>query len=115
MESVFVSHCNKYHIQTFNAYFKFIWQSAKVEEGKKSFVVTPTFYEASNIFGNKKQAHYNYLMWLLRCCNSDDSVMLILTHNFKFNIQHHLVVVDDTVGGGRIFCDGSVYVVMCLK
>ena len=41
--------------------------------------------------------------------------MLILAHNFKFNIQHHLVVVDDTVGGGRILCDGSLCVVTCLE
>ena len=41
--------------------------------------------------------------------------MLILAHNFKFNIRHHLVVVDDIVGGERIFCDGSLYVVMCLE
>ena len=27
--------------------------------------------------------------------------MLILAHNFKFNIRHHLVVVDGIVGGGR--------------
>ena len=26
-------------------------------EGKKSFVVTPTFYEASNISGNKKHTN----------------------------------------------------------
>ena len=31
---------------------------------------------------------------------SDGSVMLILTHNFKFNIWHHLVVVDGIVGEG---------------
>ena len=43
-------------------------------------------------------------MWLLRCCISDGSVMLILTHNFKFNIRHHLVVVDGIVGGERILC-----------
>ena len=35
--------------------------------------------------------------------------MLILAHNFKFNIQHHLVVVDGIVGGGTILCDGSLY------
>ena len=34
--------------------------------------------------------------------------MLILPHNFKFNIWHHLVVVDDIVGGGTILCDGSL-------
>ena len=34
-----------------------------------------------------------------------------MAHNFKLNIQHHLVVVDGTVGGGRILCDGSLYVI----
>ena len=43
--------------------------------------------------------------------------MLILAHNFKFNIRHHLVVVGDIVGGGGggILCDGSLYVVTCLE
>ena len=37
--------------------------------------------------------------------------MLILAHNFKFNIRHHLVVVDGTAGGGRILCDNTVFAV----
>ena len=41
--------------------------------------------------------------------------MLIRARNFKFNIRHHLLVVDGIVGGGRILCDGSLYVVTCLK
>ena len=50
------------------------------------------------------------------CCNFDGSVMVILTQNSKFNIRHHLVVADDIVGGGRIFCEGSFkYVVTCLE
>ena len=84
-------------------------------EGKKSFVVTPTFPVTSNIFGTKKHANTSYLMLLLRCCISDGSVMLILAHNFKLNIRHHLVVVDGMVGWWRILCDGSLYVVKSLE
>ena len=80
-------------------------------------VVTPTFHVTSNIFGTKKHANtvaiscdYQDAVFI-----SDGSVMLILAHNFKFNIQHHLVVVDDIVGGGRILCDGSLCVVTCLE
>ena len=42
-------------------------------------------------------------------------LIVILTHKFEFNIRHHLVVVDGIVGGGRILCDGSLYVVTCLE